>query len=114
MSENRQKIPAAFGYALFAGTSTMMAFLLPVVFWAIFINDSTLPGWFQITLIDIFMASCLYHGYYRAKTLATDLGAEGAKLSRWQKLFRITLYFGLFALLIVNISILLTAIRAAR
>jgi|GEM_PF-3907890 len=106
MSEKKPKIPAAFGYALFSGTATMLAFFLPLVIWAIAMNNRFLPGWIQPATIDLFFASCLYHGYYRARTLAADLGATGKKLAAWQVVFKIFLYSGLLMLAGLNIFLL--------
>jgi hypothetical protein len=103
MQDNRTKPPDAFGYALFSGTATFLAFFLPVILWAMFINRSTLPGWIELPLTDVVLASCLYHGYYRAKTLAADLGAKGNKLKAWQDFFRYSLYAGLFILVCINL-----------
>jgi hypothetical protein len=106
MPETRPKIPAAFGYALFSGTATMLAFLLPLASWAIVIKNRSLPGLLQPVTIDILLASCLYHGYYRAKTLAADLGATGKKLAAWQLVFKIALCLGLLMLAVINIFLL--------
>jgi len=106
MPEKKNKIPDAFGYALFSGTATMLAFFLPLVIWAIMMNRITMLRAFTPPVIDLFAASCLYHGYYRAKALAADLGATGKKLARWQLFFKIVMYLGLLILIIINLFFL--------
>lgn len=85
----------------------MLAFFLPLVIWAMVINQRFLPGWIQPAVIDLFIASCLYHGYYRAKTLAADLGAAGKDLAVWRFVFMTGLLLGLLMLAGLNIFLFL-------
>lgn len=107
MTEKTSKIPPAFGYAVFSGTATMLAFFLPVAVWSVYRNPLILSTPFTFILADIFLFSCLYHGWYRAKTLVADLGAKGKTLAAWKLLLRACLTLGLIMLAALNLIIVL-------
>jgi hypothetical protein len=94
MIKNNPRITIALKYALFAGTSTLLAFFLPSIIWIFFINASTIPIWAQLIIIFSSLAACLFHGYYRAKTLAADLG-----LAVKTAFLKYMLYLGFFLLI---------------